>query len=165
MCQRFPWRGGACPGRAVLHLAQRRTAITQRCAPASCISARKTPATRISATASNCFPIGSPPRRTGPQQFRHGASASNKPHLAEKRTAVWLAIWRTWAGFANSQPRRATFRITYLHICTHPHCTYVGMLLRHSKSFGPSAPIAYATSASPPDEAVAWLGTQVLGVR
>ena len=52
-------------------------------------------------------------------------------------------------------------------------------LLRHSKSFGPSAPIAYATSVSPPDEAiawpvrwyqvldeaVAWLGTQVLGVR
>ena len=47
------------------------------------------------------------------------------------------------------------------------------------KSVGPSAPIAYATSVSPPDEAiawpvrwyqvldeaVAWLGTQVLGVR
>ena len=26
------------------------------------------------------------------------------------------------------------------------------------KSVGPSAPIAYATSASPPDEAVAWPG-------
>ena len=26
------------------------------------------------------------------------------------------------------------------------------------KSLGPSAPIAYATSVSPPDEAVAWLG-------
>ena len=35
-------------------------------------------------------------------------------------------------------------------------------LLRHSKSVGPSAPIAYATSVSPPDEAVAWPGTQVL---
>ena len=32
------------------------------------------------------------------------------------------------------------------------------------KSVGPSAPIAYATSVSPPDEAVAWLGTQVYGV-
>ena len=31
-------------------------------------------------------------------------------------------------------------------------------LLRHSKSFGPSAPIAYATSVSPPNEAVAWPG-------
>ena len=35
-------------------------------------------------------------------------------------------------------------------------------LLRHSKSFGPSAPIAYATSVSPPDETAAWPGTQVL---
>ena len=26
------------------------------------------------------------------------------------------------------------------------------------KSFGPSAPIAYATSVSPPDEAIAWPG-------
>ena len=31
-------------------------------------------------------------------------------------------------------------------------------LLRHSKSLGPSAPIAYATSVSPPDEATAWPG-------
>ena len=31
-------------------------------------------------------------------------------------------------------------------------------LLRHSKSFDPSAPIAYDTSVSPPDEAVAWPG-------
>ena len=32
------------------------------------------------------------------------------------------------------------------------------LLLRHSKSVGPSAPIAYATSVSPPDEAIAWPG-------
>ena len=32
-----------------------------------------------------------------------GAPAGNKPHLAEKSTPVWLAIWHTWAGFANSQ--------------------------------------------------------------
>ena len=35
--------------------------------------------------------------------------ASNKPHSAEKSTPVWLAIWRTWAGFANSQLLRANF--------------------------------------------------------
>ncbi|MDY5319696.1 MAG: hypothetical protein SPG81_05820, partial [Candidatus Egerieousia sp.] len=28
------------------------------------------------------------------QQLRHGAPASNKPHLADKSTPVWLAIWR-----------------------------------------------------------------------
>ena len=33
----------------------------------------------------------------------HGALASNKPHLAEKSTPAWLAIWCTWAGLANSQ--------------------------------------------------------------
>ena len=47
------------------------------------------------------------------QQLCLGAPASNKPHPAEKSTPVWLAIWRTWAGFANSQLRRATIRCTY----------------------------------------------------
>ena len=39
--------------------------------------------------------------------------AGNKPHLAAKSTPVWLAIWRTWAGFANSQLLSAAFRSTY----------------------------------------------------
>ena len=51
-----------------------------------------------SAPASSCatapWPAKAPPRRP---------IASNKPHPAEKSTPVWLAIWRTWAGFANSQ--------------------------------------------------------------
>ena len=38
----------------------------------------------------------------------------------------------------------------------HPRYCRLEPLLRHSKSFGPSAPIAYATYVSPPDEAVAW---------
>ena len=42
-------------------------------------------------------------RHSAGQQLRYGAPASNKPHPAEKSTPVWLAIWRTWAGFANSQ--------------------------------------------------------------
>ena len=73
-----------------------------------------------------------------------------------RSTPVWLAIWRTWAGFANSQLRYATIRNTYSYICTHPPCCTLQPLLRHSKSIGPSAPIAYATYASPPDEAAAW---------
>ena len=47
------------------------------------------------------------------QTLRHSTLASNKPHPAEKRTPVWLAIWRIWAGFANSQLRCAAFRSTY----------------------------------------------------
>ena len=52
------------------------------------------------------------------QQPCHGAPASNKPHLTEKSTPVWLAIWRTWAGFANSQHRDAAFA-TPNNICAH----------------------------------------------
>ena len=47
-----------------------------------------------------------------------GAPAGNKPHLAEKSTPVWLAIWRIWAGFANSQHRDAAFA-TPDNICAH----------------------------------------------
>ena len=57
---------------------------------------------------------------------RHGALASNKPHPAEKSTPVRLAIWRIWAGFANSQHRNAAFA-TPDNICAHssllPHWT------------------------------------------
>ena len=34
--------------------------------------------------------------------FPMAPPASNKPHSTEKSTPVWLAIWRIWAGFANS---------------------------------------------------------------
>ena len=47
-----------------------------------------------------------------------GAPAGNKPHLAEKSTPVWLAIWHTWAGFANSQHRDAA-NPTPKNICSH----------------------------------------------
>ena len=95
--------------------------------------------------------------------FATAAAASNKPHPAEKSTPVWLAIWRTWAGFANSQLRSAAFRCNYSYICTLPRYYRLKPLLKHSKSFGPSAPIAYATYVSPPNEAAAWPGTQVFG--
>ena len=58
------------------------------------------------------------PQRPSQQQLCHGVPASNKPHPAEKSTPVWLAIWRTWAGFANSQHRNAAFA-TPDNICAH----------------------------------------------
>ena len=61
-----------------------------------------------SASASNIFPMA----------LRRSAPASNKPHPAERSTPVWLAIWRTWAGFANSQHRNAAFA-TPDNICAH----------------------------------------------
>ena len=74
------------------------------------------PVSNISATAPRS--ATSPTRRRGQQHLRHGAAASNKPHLAEKSSPVWLAIWRNWAGFANSQHRDAAFA-TLDKICAH----------------------------------------------
>ena len=88
--------------------------------------------------------------------------ASNKPHPAERSTPVWLAIWHTWAGFANSQHQDATFPSLYLHVPI-PVTATLSSCSDRRKSFGPSAPIAYATSVSPPNEAAAWLCAQVLG--
>ena len=87
-----------------------------------------------------------------------GAPASNKPHPAEKSTPVWLAIWRTWAGFANSQHRDAAFT-TPDNICAHSSLLQtLSSCSDRRKSLDPSAPIGYATSVSPQDEAAAWLG-------
>ena len=101
------------------------------------------------------LPVAAMPRRSLQQHLCHGAPASNKPHTAEKSTPVWLAIWRIWAGFANSQLRRANFSALIYIYASIPIAATLKPLLRHSKSVGPSAPIAYATSVSPPDEAVA----------
>ena len=84
-----------------------------RCsAPASQQLRRSAPASSISATAaslaSSVFLMA----------LRLSAPASNKPHPAEKSTPVWLAIWRTWARFANSQHRDAAFA-TLDNICAH----------------------------------------------
>ena len=105
-----------------------------------------------------------PPRCPRPAISQHGAPASNKPHLAEKCTPVWLAIWRTWAGFANSQHRDAAFA-TPDNICAHSSLLQtLSCCSDRRKSAGPSAPIAYATSVSPPDEAVAWPAMQFLQI-
>ena len=64
------------------------------------------------------LPVAAMPRRSLQQHLCHGAPASNKPHPAEKSTPVWLAIWRIWAGFANSQHRDAAFA-THDNICAH----------------------------------------------
>ena len=71
-------------------------------------------------------PAVPPPRCPDQQHLRHCAPASNKPHPAEKSTPVWLAIWRTWAGFANSQLRHAAFRSIYLYRCAHSSCFHLG---------------------------------------
>ena len=82
--------------------------------PASCVFPM---VHRSSTSAISLFPMAPPASNIFQIALRHGAPASNKPHPAEKSTPVWLAIWRIWAGFANSQLRRATFSSTYLYMC------------------------------------------------
>ena len=82
------------------------------------------------ASASNIFPMALCHGGASHKALCHGAPASNKPHSAEKSTPVWLAIWRIWAGFANSQLLRATFHSIYLYTCAHPHCCYLGSAAR-----------------------------------
>ena len=106
---------------------------------------------------------GAPASSSFPMALRRSAPASNKPHSAEKSTPVWLAIWRIWAGFANSQHRDAAFATPNI-ICAHSSLLPPWSCCSdRRKSLGPSAPIAYATFVSPPNEAVAWPGAQVLG--
>ena len=77
---------------------------------------------------------GAPASNSFPMALRHGAPASNKPHPAEKSTPVWLAIWHTWAGFANSQLRCATFINLYLYIYAPiPIASTLELLLRQTQ--------------------------------
>ena len=61
-----------------------------------------------SAPGQQYLPDGSPPQRPRP--------ATNL--IRRRRSSVWLAIWRTWAGFANSQHRDAALAIPN-NICAH----------------------------------------------
>ena len=47
-------------------------------------------------------------------------------------------------------------------MCAFFFAATLGCCSDRRKSVGPSAPIAYATSVSPPNEAAAWPGAQVL---
>ena len=96
--------------------------MTLRCsAPASSISATAAP------QASNIFPMA----------LRHGAPASNKPHSAERSTPVWLAIWRIWTGFANSQLRCANFSALIYIYASIPIAATLESLLRQTQIFRP----------------------------
>ena len=64
-----------------------------------------------------------------------GAPASHKPHSAEKSTPVWLALWRIWAGFANSQLRCANFPALIYVYASIPVTATLEPLLRQTQIF------------------------------
>ena len=102
----------------------------------------------------------------------NGGHASNKPHPAEKSTPVWLPIWCTWAGFANSQLRCATFHSTYSYKCTSSlmptwsRCSDIANLSVHLRRLPTPPPYLRRMRLSPGrwrrfligDMAAVWLG-------
>ena len=109
---------------------------------------------RLSAPASNIFPMA----------LRHGAPASNKPHPAEKSTPVWLAIWRIWAGFANSQlrVRPSPHLIIYVRILL---CCHIELLLRQTQIFRPICPDCLRHLRISAERGYCLAGAQVLDAR
>ena len=131
--------------------------------PRPCQSALASWQVSSSATApqqvSSCFPMllqrrilvpGHPAERSGNFSAQTSASlhpsrsapASNSSATAprpatnlirRRRSPVWLAIWRTWAGFANSQLLRAAFCSIYLYRCAHSPSYHIELLLRQTQ--------------------------------
>ena len=63
-------------------------------------------------------PAASPASNIFPMALRRSAPRPATNLTRRRRSSVWLAIWRTWAGFANSQHRDAAFA-TPDNICAH----------------------------------------------
>ena len=131
-CQQLlPAASAGCPCQQLRHGAQASTSFPMelRCnylaSNSSAIAPRPAASSRWLFAAAP-LPVAAMPRRSLQQHLCYGAPASNKPHPAEKSTPVWLAIWRTWAGFANSQLRCATFINLYLYICAYPRYCHLG---------------------------------------
>ena len=70
-----------------------------------------------------------------------------------------LPFTRTWSSTVCAEEFPTPLEKVYLPDCI---CPLDCCCSDRRKSVGPSAPIAYATSVSPPDEAVAWPGTHIL---
>ena len=129
-------------------------------------------ALRIGTSAGSCFPMlpqRLPLEHLPRSSFRTAAtrgavtssaqtSASLHPPAALRLRV--LPFTRAWTPTvcAEEFPSPLEMSLHGLHMSTGL------LLLRHSKSIGPSAPIAYATSVSSPDEAVAWPGAAFLQI-
>ena len=124
-------------------------------------------ALRIGTSAGSCFPML--PQRLPlehlPRSGFRGAVTSSAQTSASLHPPAALRLrvlpfTRAWTPTvcAEEFPTPLEMSLHGLHMSTGL------LLLRHSKSIGPSAPIAYATSVSSPDEAVAWPGVAFLQI-
>ena len=179
VCSVFPMK---LPGSSISATAPPLCSRSSTAPPLSSRSATAPPLCSRSATEPR---PATPPQRPCQQQLCHGVPASNKPHPSEKSTPVWLAIWRTWAGFANSQllPDAAAAAPCRALRAESPA---ERQLFRTDFRFAPSLPQRSACGPLPftrdmgvhglwgrvpdsagsiclPDEAAAWPGAQVSG--
>ena len=60
--------------------------------------------------------------------------------IRQRSTPVWLAIWRTWTGFANSQLRCANFPALIYIYASIPIAATLESLLRQTQIFRPICP-------------------------
>ena len=111
-------------------------------APASSSSATASPAniffpmalpgSSISATVQ---PLATAPRPAVSLPLWRPRPATNL--IRQRSTPVWLAIWRTWTGFANSQLRCANFPALIYIYASIPIAATLESLLRQTQIFRP----------------------------
>ena len=109
---RFPLSSTAPPASSIFPMAL--------CHSAAILFAMTLQASSIFPMALHCsVPASSPLCRWFPACNSFATAPLPATNLIRQRsTPVWLAIWRTWAGFANSQHRDAAFA-TPDNICAH----------------------------------------------
>ena len=102
--------------------------------PGSSISATAPPlaTARPLATAS---PLVAAPQPAVSLPLRRPRPATNL--IRQRSTPVWLAIWRTWTGFANSQLRCANFPALIYIYASIPIAATLESLLRQTQIFRP----------------------------
>ena len=118
------------------------------CAPASSSSATASPAnifypmalpgSSISATVqplARAPPLATAPRPAVSLPLRRPRPATNL--IRQRSTPVWLAIWRTWTVFANSQLRCANFPALIYIYASIPIAATLESLLRQTQIFRP----------------------------
>ena len=90
------------------------------------------PGSSISATAP---PLATAPLPAVSLPLRRPRPATNL--IRQRSTPVWLAIWRTWTGFANSQLRCANFPALIYIYASIPIAATLESLLRQTQIFRP----------------------------
>ena len=117
------------------------SSISATASPAHIFFPMALPGSSISATVqplARARPLATAPRPAVSLPLRRPRPATNL--IRQRSTPVWLAIWRTWTGFANSQLRCANFPALIYIYASIPIAATLESLLRQTKIFRPICP-------------------------